>query len=71
MAQPAKSLRPTNKWLAARVTAIVGVIILYITTDNWDDEEWVAAVTLAGEAIVGYLLPNASTPSGDGVPAKS
>ena len=64
-----KSKRPTNKWLAARVTAAAGVIILFITTDKWDDEEWIATVTLASEALVSYLVPNADTPGG--VPVKS
>jgi hypothetical protein len=54
----AKSRLPTNKWLAARVTAVAGIIILYITTDRWDDEEWIATVTLTSEALMSYLVPN-------------
>src|SRR3712207_4720071 len=61
---PKKSLLPTNKWMAARVTAIAGVIILFITTDKWDDEEWIATVTLVAEALVSYLVPNAATENG-------
>lgn len=65
-----KSLIPTRKWIAARVTAIAGIVVLFITTDVWDDEEWIATVILISEGIVSYLLPNQETPSGDGVPAK-
>ncbi len=61
---PEKSPFPTNKWLAARVTAAAGIIILFITTDNWDDEEWIATVTLISEALVSYLVPNDSAPGG-------
>lgn len=63
-----KSSLPTNKWLAARVTAAAGIIILFITTDKWDDEEWIATVTLVSEALVAYLVPNKDTPGG--VPTK-
>jgi hypothetical protein len=64
-----KSWRPTNKWIAARVTALAGIVILLITTDSWDDEESIATVTFISEAVVSYLVANESTPSGDGVPA--
>jgi hypothetical protein len=60
----AKSRLPTNKWLAARVAAAAGIIILFITTDKWDDEESIATVTLVSEALVSYLVPNADTPGG-------
>lgn len=63
-----KSSVPTNKWIAARVTAVAGILILFITTDKWNDEEWIATVTLVSEALVSYLVPNANTPGG--VPAK-
>ena len=64
-----KSLLPTNKWLAARVTAAAGIVILFITTDKWDDEEWIATVTLVAEALVSYLVPNKETAGG--VPLKN
>jgi hypothetical protein len=63
-ARPKKSLVPTNKWIAARVTALAGLIILFITTDTWDDEEWIALVTLVSEAIVSYLVSNTDAPGG-------
>jgi hypothetical protein len=61
---PKKGKRPTNKWIAARVTAIAGIAIMAVTTDGWDDEETVAAITLVSEALVSYLVPNADTPGG-------
>lgn len=60
----AKSRLPTNKWLAARVIAIAGVIILYISTGQWDDEEWIATVTIVSESLVSYLVPNTDAPGG-------
>jgi hypothetical protein len=59
-----KGKRPTNKWIAARVTAIAGIAIMAVTTDGWDDEETVAAITLVSEAIISYLVPNSDTPGG-------
>jgi hypothetical protein len=55
---------PTNKWWAARVTAIAAIVVMYITTDGWDDEEMIALVGLIAEAIVSYLVPNAKTVGG-------
>ena len=62
---------PTRKWLAARVTAIAGLVILAISTDQWNKEEWIALVTIVSEAIASYLVPNQSTATGDGVPGKA
>jgi hypothetical protein len=53
---------PTRKWIAARVTALAGIIILAITTNSWDQEEWIALVTFVSEGIVSYLTPNPTTP---------
>jgi len=55
---------PTNKWWAARVTALAGIAVMAVTTDGWDDEETVAAITLASEALVAYLVPNSPSPGG-------
>ncbi len=55
---------PTNKWYAARITAIAGIAIMYVTTDGWDDEETVAAITLVSEALIAYLVPNSPKPGG-------
>lgn len=63
-----KSLRPTNKWVAARIVAAAGLLTLLVTTDAWDDEEWIALIALVSEALVSYLVPNANTPGG--VPLK-
>ena len=60
--------RPTNKWWAARVTAVAAVVVMYITTNNWDNEEWVALVGIIAEAIVSYLVPNAGTVGGSPAP---
>jgi hypothetical protein len=49
---------PSNKWLAARVTGIAGVLTMWATTGSWDTEETVALIALCSEAAISYLTPN-------------
>lgn len=49
---------PSNKYLAARVTAIAGLLTMWATTGSWDTEETVALIALCSEAAISYLTPN-------------
>ena len=53
----------TRKWIAARVTAVTGLLVMWITTGSWDTEESVMAVTVVSAAIIALLVPNAPTTS--------
>lgn len=51
-------MTPSRKWVAARITALAGVLIMWVTTGGWDAEESVALITLVSESAVAYLVPN-------------
>lgn len=53
-----RTLLPTRKWFAARVTALAGLGVMWATTGSWDLEETLAAITLASEATISWLVPN-------------
>ena len=65
---PGKSKWPTNKWWAATVTAIAGLLTTWATTQGWTKEMSGVAIALVGQRIVAYLVPNSDTPGG--VPLK-
>lgn len=56
--QPNNNALPTRKWVAARVTALTGLAIMWATTGSWDLEETIAAITLVSESTLSYLTPN-------------
>jgi hypothetical protein len=49
---------PTRKWLAARITAVSGLLIMLATTGSWDLEETVALITILTEGSISWLVPN-------------
>lgn len=49
---------PSRKWIAARVTAVTGVLTMWATTGTWDTEESVAAITVVSGALLAWLVPN-------------
>lgn len=49
---------PSRKWLAARVTALTGLALMWATTGAWDQEETIAAITLVSGGALAWLLPN-------------
>jgi hypothetical protein len=53
---------PSNKWWAARITALTGLAIMWVTTGSWDTEETVAAITLVSAGLISWLVPNSDTP---------
>jgi hypothetical protein len=56
---------PTRKWIAAQVTALVGVILMLVTGDTTvTDPEKVAIGTFVVQAVTTYLVPNQTTPTG-------
>jgi hypothetical protein len=63
------SWRPTRKWIAQTVTGAIALVVMLLTGDSaLSDPEIVAVGGWASAAVAGYLLPNDSTESGDGVP---
>jgi hypothetical protein len=56
---------PTRKWIATQVTALTGFLTAWIVVGSWNQQLSLAAVTLLGQAIVGYLVPNLPTPPAD------
>jgi hypothetical protein len=55
---------PSRKWFAARITAIAGLAIMWVTTGTWDQEETVMAITVVSAALIAWLTPNADTGPG-------
>ena len=52
---------PTRKWIAATITAAVGLAVMLLTGDRGtvSDPEIVAIGTFVTQRAVAYLLPNA------------
>lgn len=55
---------PTNKWIVARVTAVVALLTTFLTTGTWDVEESIFAIGIVAEAITSWLTRNDDTPGG-------
>ena len=55
------SALPTRKWWANLVIAVVGLLTDWQTAAHgaWGQAQTVMAITIAGAAIVAYLVPNA------------
>jgi hypothetical protein len=51
--------QPSRKWWATQVTALGGLITAWVVADSWNKQLTVATITLVGQAIAGYLVPNA------------
>jgi hypothetical protein len=68
-APPRKSARPTNKWIAAEVAAVVTFLTALIQ-NHWQlsSELQVMLVGLVGQAILSYVWRNSDAPGG--VPTK-
>ena len=64
-----KSWIPTNKWIATQVTAIAALLVAWVNADGWNKTLTIALIGLISQAVIGYLVPNVSSPGG--VPAKS
>ncbi len=52
---------PAQKWWATQVTAVTGLLTAWIVADGWNQQLSIAAVTLIGQALIGYLVPNGAT----------
>jgi hypothetical protein len=55
---------PTKKWWATQVTALSALGVMYVTTGSWDQEETIAAIGIATQAALSWLVPNDQTPGG-------
>lgn len=64
----AHALLPTRKWWVAQVTALTGIAIMAITTNSWDQEESIAAITWFAGAFSTWLIPNDPTNTNSGLP---
>lgn len=49
---------PSRKWFATQVTALSALAVMWATTGHWDQEETIAAIGIATQAGLGYLVPN-------------
>ena len=49
---------PARKWWATQVTAVCGLVTSWIVVGDWNQQLSIAVVTLVGQAVVGYLVPN-------------
>ena len=63
-----KSAAPTRKWIAAQLTALAAIAVMYVTSGTWDTEESIALIGWFVAASTSYLVPNEDTPGG--VPVK-
>jgi predicted cobalt transporter CbtA len=63
------SRMPTNKWWAATVLAVGGLLTTWASAGEWTAALTGAAITLVTQRIVAYLVPNDDTPGG--VPTKA
>jgi hypothetical protein len=64
-AAPAKAWWPTRKWWAATILAIGGLLgTLSANHWHWTNVLSGAAITLATQRVVAYLVPNHDTPGG-------
>ena len=64
MTQYERSATPTRKWIATQITATLALLTGWISTGEWDKTLTISAIGLLGQAVIGYLLPNAETPGG-------
>jgi hypothetical protein len=51
---------PNRKWWATQVTAASGFLTAWVLTGHWNQQLSITAITLVGQALVGYLVPNTS-----------
>lgn len=58
MKETAPSWLPTRKWFVSVVTAVTGLLIMWVTSGSWDQEETVGLITLVSGSIATYLIPN-------------
>jgi hypothetical protein len=63
-----KSWWPTNKWLAAVVTAVTAWFALWIRAGEFTDEVKIALIAVVSQALLTYFVSNQDTPGG--VPTK-
>jgi hypothetical protein len=49
----------SRKWWASRVTALTGLVTMWITTGSWDTEESVMLLTIVSAAAISWLVPPA------------
>lgn len=51
----------SRKWWASRVTALTGLLTMWVTTGTWDTEESVMLLTIASAAALSWLVPPTGT----------
>lgn len=54
---------PSRKWLATQITALSALLIAYVTAGAWNQTLSITSIGLGSQALVGYLLPNATDTS--------
>jgi hypothetical protein len=59
-----KSWQPTRKWIAATITALGAIAVLWIQAGSFSMAVGIALVGAIVQALVTYVLPNDNTPGG-------
>lgn len=68
---PTRSWAPTRKWIAATITALGAVTVLWLQAGSMTVEVRIALVGVIVQAMVAYLVPNQDTPGGAPLKEKS
>jgi hypothetical protein len=60
---------PTRKWMATQSTALATLAVSWVNAGTWNKPLSIAAIGVASQAVVGYLVPNADQAKGQPVPS--
>ncbi|MGA8248864.1 MAG: hypothetical protein WB797_18305 [Nocardioides sp.] len=59
---------PTRKWMAAQSTALATLAVSWVNAGTWNKPLSIAAIGLASQAVVSYLVPNVDQVKGPPAP---
>ncbi len=62
-------LYPTRKWWATQISAITTLAVAWVSAGHWDKALTIAAIGMASQAAVVYLVPNGEQPVKPGADA--
>ncbi len=49
---------PTRKWFATQVTTLTALVVMWVTTGAWDQEETISLIGIVSAACLAWLVPN-------------
>ena len=59
-------LYPTRKWWATQISAMTTLAVAWVSAGHWDKALTIAAIGVASQAAVVYLVPNGEQPAKPG-----